>query len=38
MNYKLPFEFSIKILDIFLIQGESIIFDVLLRVYMLNEE
>lgn len=37
MSYKLPFEFSIKVLDLFLIQGEQIIFEVLLRSYVLNE-
>ncbi|CAD8166682.1 unnamed protein product [Paramecium pentaurelia] len=36
MSYKTPIEFSAKILDIFIIQGEQIIFDVLLRVFTLN--
>ncbi|CAD8075048.1 unnamed protein product [Paramecium sonneborni] len=36
MSYKTPLEFSTKILDIFIIQGEQIIFEVLLRVFTLN--
>lgn len=38
MNYKTSIEFSAKIIDIFLIEGENVIFDVLMRVFALNQQ
>lgn len=37
MSYKTPIEFSSKVLDIFLMEGEKIIFDILIRIFTLNK-